>query len=549
MVAESREFERVRGTWLGVFLKRPAGSRQAADLAWARELNLLRQADKSVPRVLRVLLSALAHTPPNVLRDPGDVRARPILVSQANTTVAVNAVAAAGYVLGPESIADLGRVLGRLVAEPWTVESTAIRDAVANAIAAVGTQEAFEALKAAVPKAQQQAQRELELLLLSMGRTRWSRSANVAGMEEMAVPKHGLDVAGTRELTSRHRTYRVTLHEHGSATADSLDDADVVEDEAAQRVLRTELRAIRTTYEKETARIEALLATERTWSAALWRQLYLDHPITRAVAARLVWRLTLDRAGEAEIRDRAEMAHKGGGSARVQPARVLDVIPDWSAPGLLRVVNARVESVPCPQDVESVRLWHPRDAAPEDLAAWRALLRQLPFAQPFQQIERDFVAGVPDPEKTEFDRLAGTVAVAASWEAELASLAWTAVAKNAKPGGTVSDREELIHRQFPEEKVTATATFTRLNAQPVPLGAAAASYAYASASASASAEAEAVPALVRFGTAWIHRTQDKGRTPLPLATLPARLCSEVERDLILLMTGPSDAVPSLPAGV
>src|SRR6185503_9825794 len=67
--------------------------------------------------------------------------------------------------------------------------------------------------------------------------------------------------------------------------------------EAAERVLRGELRAIRATYRKEAARIEALLATEHTWTPDAWQKLYLDHPITRAVASRLIWRLVLEAGG------------------------------------------------------------------------------------------------------------------------------------------------------------------------------------------------------------------------------------------------------------
>ncbi|WP_157436382.1 DUF4132 domain-containing protein [Actinospica robiniae] len=571
-----------------------ADPRPSASKSWAAEVRMRALAEKSAPRKLRALLSALATAPPGTAPTAAGARgadARPILVGRENTIVAVNTVAAAAHVLGEDAIPDLGKVLCRLMEEPWTADSTSIRDACSGALTAIGTEAAFEELKAAVPRAQTKAQREM--LLLCLSRMPWSaKDARAAGasMAELVVPAHGLDAAGRRELTAHHRNFELALREDGSVSRRTLDDAEVVENAAADRVLRAETRAISATYRKEIARVEALLATEHSWSSATWRKLYLDHPITRAVASRLIWRLTLDEtaggaatgqpswthAGPAAINDArpdavADAGNIAGTSARTMAGghanaeatadtgahmpgarprigfpfgagarsrshaagspvgRTVDVIPAWNPVGLLRVINAQQQSTdatfPWPDGVVSVQLWHPREAAPEDLAAWRVALRGLPFDQPFQQIERDFVASESDPEKTEFDQFVGEVTDTSSWETALAELPWAAATK---AGGKTSDREDLVHREFPGEKVTATAMFTRLTTPVRPL-----------------ALADALPDRIRLGAAWIHRTDDKNRTPLPLSAVSARLVSEVERDLHVLMSPATDVAAGL----
>ena len=505
-----------RGAGLVRLLSLSAGPRPTLDKGWGAAVNLLGSADKSVLPILRALLQALATAPPSTARPGGEIDARPILVSRENAVAAVNTVWAASHVLGAAAVTDLGATLGRLLEEPWTAESSSLRDACAGALAAVGTEEAFEELKAAVPRAQTKAQRELLLLCIS----RMPGAARSAGTAEVAVATHGLDVGGRRDLTAHHRSYLLTLNANGSVETRSIEGETAVGNEAAERVLRAEVRAIGTTYRKEVARLEALLATEHSWTPAQWRRLYLGHPITRAVASHLIWRLELD----------------SGASA--------DVIPSWQPAGLLRVLphiaGARAHfgtagsigdasgtgyGTPLPDNVRAVRLWHPCEAAPEELALWRATLRvlsaQQQFDQPFQQVERAFTSVTRDAEQAELHQLAGAERDAAAWQADLDELPWTALSK---AGGKTADREDLIHREFPDDKVTATALFTRI------------------------ALTARRPALIRLGAAWIHRTDDRTLTPLPWSALHPRLCSEVERDLSVLMTPPADAAADDPAG-
>jgi hypothetical protein len=498
------------GAALRSFLNVAVGPRPLADRRWTATANLLASADRSLVPMLRTLVETLAAAVPRAMSQTKHDDARPILVSSGNMVTAVNTVWAAAHLLGAMAVPDLGTTLCRLLEEPWTAESTSLRDACAGALAAVGTQEAFEQLREAIARAQTKAQREL--LLLCIGRMPWA-GAGVA-TAELAVPTHGLDVNGKCEITTHHRTSVVTLREDGSVSAESLDDADMVRDEVAERVLGGELRAIRATYRKEAERIEALLASERTWTLATWRRLYLDHPITRAVASRLVWRLEVDDASVSPGRSR-KAANRIG-----QLTGTVDVIPAWNPPGILRAANARAGDAPWPEGSVTVRLWHPREAHPEDLAAWRRTLRQLDLRQPFPQIERDFTVDRHDPDQTEFDQLAGSETDTASWEAALSAIRWS---PRNKAAGKTADRGDFVDRVFPDDGVTATAVFTRTSTP-------------------ASADADAAPERIRLGTAWIHRTDDRTLTPLPWGALPARLTSEVARDLSLLMRTPTDAV-------
>jgi hypothetical protein len=442
-------------------------------------------------------------------------------VGRDNTAAAVNTVWAAAHIQGAKAIPDLGSTLRRLLEEPWSADSTRLRNACAAALASLATldgEQATEELHAAVPYAKSKEQREL--LFLCIGRASGENAKTSSRRAELAVANHGLGADGTREITAHHRDYVLTLHQDGTVTATSPDGADAVENEAADRVLRGELRAIRATYHKEVERIEALLATERTWTFEQWQRLYLDSPITRAVATRLVWRM------------------------ETAAGTTTDVIPALDHQnGATRAVDALPGAAPWPDGIVRVTLWHPREATHGSLAEWRSALRLLPFHQPFQQIERDFTVAQRDPDKTELEQQAGAVVDVASWEAALARLPWSV---HRRAGGKTADSRDFIHRDFPDEMVTATAMFTRIRAREGQAGAAGAAGVNRAASAtgatgqSGEAGVPGAAEAIRLGTAWIHRTDDRSMTPLPLEAIPPRISSEAQRDLAVLMAGQSD---------
>lgn len=100
-------------------------------------------------------------------------------------------------------------------------------------------------------------------------------------------------------------------------------------------------------------RLEGLLRRDRVWTAEQWRERFLDHPLARTLARRLIW--TVDG-----------VACGWGGDA-------------------LRAVDDTVFE---PAGDATVRLWHPVDD-PAAVLPWRAFLTRHAITQPFKQAHRE----------------------------------------------------------------------------------------------------------------------------------------------------------------
>jgi hypothetical protein len=105
-------------------------------------------------------------------------------------------------------------------------------------------------------------------------------------------------------------------------------------------------------------RIERLCRSPRAWSAADWRERYLDHPLVGLLARRLIW---VFREGDEE---RTGV---------------------WSQGRMIDAAGEPFDPAPGAQ----VTLWHPLDAAAADVAAWRRRLQELEITQPFKQAHRE----------------------------------------------------------------------------------------------------------------------------------------------------------------
>lgn len=401
---------------------------------------------------------------------------RPVLVSRENTVCAVNTIWAAAQLQGTEAAASIGRILERAVTEPWTMDSVRIRNAGAKSLAAIGTKEAVDLLAATARHAPTKAQQEQLLLCLDVA-ARGSEQPP-SRLAELHMTLHGLDADGRRVLAVRRHRFELRLLPDGRVTADDL-SAQATPDEAASRVAATEGRALRAAYRRELARVEALLATDRTWLFGEWRRLYLENPVTRAVAHRLVWRLNLGDGG------------------------TTDVLPTWD--GEIRAVDGRVARDSWPDEGAPasavVSLWHPREAEPAMLAAWREVADALAIDQPFQQIERDFTRAEPGPETVEINQYAPTSVGAAQLNAALRRLDWHSRRTRA---GAKADAIRLAYRDFPDDQVSI-AVPCRESAD-----------------------------VVVLGSAWFHRSADRARSPLPLDAVSPRVYSEAVRDLAML---------------
>jgi Domain of unknown function (DUF4132) len=488
---------------LAAVLSVDRGARPNRDSDWRRRVHELELKNRRwTTRLLAELLGALAEAVPLV--ESGDAAdGRPLLVGPANTACAVNLVWAGVELNLERKSQTIGRILLRSVSEPWTVHSVRVRNACANALAEIGSRPAVDALAEAARQAQTKAVREQLPLCLDRAATRVEEPPS--RVAELHVPHHGLDERGRRALIVHQHRFDLKLFPDGRVGATQR-DGEPTPDAAASRVTAAESRAIRATYRKEVARIEALLATERDWDPEDRRRIYLDNPITRAVAGRLIWRHT----------------HQDG--------RALDRIPGWDrtdavthpADGTRDGGDGDSDSDsdsngPAEDSSYRISLWHPRDADPAMPATWREVCRVRNLVQPFEQVERGFTRVAPESDATEFADHAPATVDAEHFAAAVRRLDWHS---RRTRGGARSDSIRLAYRDFPDARVSVVVPCTD---SPGPAGAGA----------------------VVLGSGWFHRTEDRARTPLPLGAIWPRVYSEAVRDLSILASGnrmPEDEV-------
>lgn len=409
----------------------------------------------------------------------------PLLVCAQNETAAVNLLRLAASGGDPVlPLAVIGAVLARLVAEPWLAASPRVCSTAIGALVRIGGPDAAKELDLA-----RKATRDPLLgarLEHAAGLARQHGADRPSRRAERKVPRHGLDHSGVLDVSVRHHFFRIVLRPGGEVAASTLDDVGAPPDEAIEHLAAGQIRSIRTAYEHEVVRLEDLLCAGTRWSFADWRELYLEHPVTRAVALGLVWRLRLGRGETAEA-----VPGPGGG---------LRAVDGWLAvPG----------EAPVPAGVHAVELWHPATASGASLDGWRRLLLRLPGGQPFPQITREFTrrppagldpwirdyAGQHDPDEPVAQRLDE-----GRWKRSDRDPARLGGAVGAlfQPG------DRLYSHDYPDAGLGCA----------LPVGAAAGGG-------------------LRLGPAWFHRLGDPERRPLPLEVAPQLVYSEALRRLAL----------------
>jgi hypothetical protein len=183
------------------------------------------------------------------------------------------------------------------------------------------------------------------------------------------------------------------------------------------------------------------------------------------------------------------------------------VLPDWN--GRITAVDGRPEPMDWPDGRVAVRLWHPREAAPAEIAAWRTLGRQRRLVQPFEQIERDFTRIEPEADSAELMQCVGVRSDPVSVRSAMRSLGW-------HPRALVpADSGELRHisREFPDDGLALRLTCAERFGE------------------------------VELGSAWFHRAAQTAGIPLPLGAIPARVYSEGVRNLVRFARGPQQPEP------
>lgn len=143
--------------------------------------------------------------------------------------------------------------------------------------------------------------------LLRQARTSVDALAAAQGMArdellERSVEDHGLAADGTRRVTlAAGWTAVLSAGARTAAVEYAGPDGKPRKSPPAQvkqasagalGTLAADLKAVRATIGNERSRIEGLLGSGRSLGLALWRELYLDHPVTGRLARALIWTFT-----------------------------------------------------------------------------------------------------------------------------------------------------------------------------------------------------------------------------------------------------------------
>ncbi|MEE6257632.1 DUF4132 domain-containing protein [Plantactinospora sonchi] len=193
-------------------------------------------------------------------------------------------------------------------------------------------------------------------------------------VEELAVPDYGLtDVgrhsvhfgAGRAELEIRAGAVTVSWFTDSGRQVKSPPAAVRRDQPGELAELKTMVKEISAMLSAQAARLDGLFLARREWSAPVWRQRYLDHPLVGTLARRLIW--------------------------------VVDGVPCGYADGALRTVTDAECAV---VDGGRVELWHPIGRPVSEVLAWREWLERHRVVQPFKQAHREVYLLTPAEEQT-----------------------------------------------------------------------------------------------------------------------------------------------------
>lgn len=188
-------------------------------------------------------------------------------------------------------------------------------------------------------------------------------------LEEIAVPTYGLNEHGIlREefgdwiaevkITGTHDTELAWIKQDGKTQKST--PAEIKEPFADDlKELKRSVQDIEKMLPAQRDRIERLLLSERQWEFGKWRERYLDHPLLRQIARRLIWHF---QSGKCEV------------------------LGIWHAENLIDVEDRPIDWL---TNETQVRLWHPLGCAVETVAAWRHWLESHQVTQPFKQAHRE----------------------------------------------------------------------------------------------------------------------------------------------------------------
>jgi hypothetical protein len=182
-------------------------------------------------------------------------------------------------------------------------------------------------------------------------------------VEEMSVPACGLEAVGLREEAfGKYRAQLVVTGSHAEVLwfdasgkeLKSVPAAVKAEYGEEYKALKTDLKDVQSMVAVQRERIDALFLEQKSWSVAVWRERYVDHPLVGTIARRLIWEVN------------------------GTPVTVSD--------GMATDIDGEDMDVPADG---VVRLWHPTGKNVAEVLAWRRRIESLGIVQPFKQAHRE----------------------------------------------------------------------------------------------------------------------------------------------------------------
>lgn len=198
-------------------------------------------------------------------------------------------------------------------------------------------------------------------------------------LDELTVATHDLDRDGARRVPLGGGEAVIRVEGARDVSVSWLSEAGkpLKSPSAAMKADKDAVKSVRECAKEIEAdlgtllvRLQSVYLEDRRWPADLWRERYLDHPLVRTLARRLIWWVE----GE-----------DGSAVAALPGEAILDLA-----------------GRPVPLEGATIRLWHPIEASVEEIRGWRDRLEALEVTQPFAQAWREIYA------LTDAERATGT---------------------------------------------------------------------------------------------------------------------------------------------
>lgn len=291
---------------------------------------------------------------------------------------------------GPDQVAAIAAKLDELASSQrthWGSEGV-------EALVRNGSDAAIRSLDAAHRKTRRDALRWRSAAGLS--KLAQARGVTVEDLVDAAMSPCGFDLNGQQIVDYGSRRFILQLdedlnigivNEETGKTVKSLPAARAADDADKVRQGKAHLSAVRKEMKQiqkvQPRRLESALASDRRWPLADWRKRFVDHPLMRPMAQRLVWEI-LDASGAvvAQIRVAPPTAE---GEVALDLAGAPVALPEGGA----------------------VRLLHPIHLTAEQREAWREALWAAHVRPLFTQLEREVYRpeDVPEDLFTQLPRL------------------------------------------------------------------------------------------------------------------------------------------------